>query len=93
MHKGAAEAVVRRRRKIKRVLVEEAGGACLLCGYDGCMAALEFHHVDPGEKRFSLSHRGVTRSLARARAEAARCVLLCANCHAEVESGTTTLEP
>jgi transposase len=27
-----AEAVDRRRRKIKRILVEEAGGACVLCG-------------------------------------------------------------
>jgi hypothetical protein len=30
--------------------------------------------------------RGITRSLARLRAEAAKCVLLCANCHAEVEA-------
>jgi len=36
---------------------------------------------------FSLSEEGVTRSLARARAEAEKCVLLCAKCHAEVEAG------
>lgn len=86
-----AEAVSRRRRKIKRVLVDEAGGACVLCGYDRCIAALEFHHLVPSEKRFSLSHRGVTRSLTAARAEASRCVLLCANCHAEVEVGAVTV--
>jgi hypothetical protein len=33
----------------------------------------------------------VTRSLARARDEARKCVLLCANCHAEVEGGFTQL--
>jgi hypothetical protein len=55
------------------------------------MAALEFHHVAPDDKRFSLSHRGVTRSIARARAEASKCVLLCANCHAEVEAGIAKL--
>ncbi len=82
-----SEAVVRRRRKVKQVLVEEAGGVCARCGYSRCMAALEFHHLVPSEKSFSLSHRGVARSLEKARAEASKCVLLCANCHAEVEAG------
>lgn len=86
-----SEAVARRRRKVKRVLVDEAGGACRLCGYSRCIAALEFHHLDPAEKSFALSHRGVARSLAKARAEASKCVLLCANCHAEVEAGMTEL--
>jgi len=90
-NKCRAEAVSRRRRKVKRLLVDEAGGACRLCGYDRCVAALEFHHVVPAEKRFSLSHRGVARSLAAARAEASRCVLLCANCHAEVEAGVAVI--
>jgi hypothetical protein len=72
---------------VKLILVEEAGGARLGCGYDTCVAALQFHHIDPATKEFALSAEGVTRSLARARAEAAKCVLLCANCHAEVEAG------
>ena len=42
-----AEAVSRRRRKMKAALVAEAGGACRLCGYQGSMGALEFHHLDP----------------------------------------------
>lgn len=86
-----ADAVARRRRKVKRILVTDSGGACVVCGYDRCIAALEFHHLVPANKRFSLSHRGVARSLEKARAEASKCVLLCANCHAEVEAGTTTL--
>jgi DNA-binding CsgD family transcriptional regulator len=81
-----SEAVSRRRRRVKQVLVEEAGGRCSRCGYDRCVAALEFHHVNPSEKRFTLSGRGVGRSLEKARAEAAKCVLLCSNCHAEVEA-------
>ena len=75
------ERVVRRRRRVKAILVEEAGGRCALCGYDRCVGALQFHHVDPHSKSFHLSMQGVTRSLARARAEMAKCVLLCANCH------------
>jgi transposase len=89
--KCRAEAVVRRRRNIKRILVEEAGGSCAVCGYRKCVAALEFHHLVPAEKSFSLSHRGVARSLEKARAEASKCVLLCANCHSEVEAGLISL--
>jgi transposase len=89
--KCRAEAVARRRRKVKRILVEEAGGACRLCGYDRCVAALHFHHLEPAEKRFTLSHRGVARSLESARAEASKCVLLCSNCHVEVEAGVSVL--
>lgn len=84
-------AVVDRRRKVKRKLVEEAGGACVLCGYRRWNGALQFHHVDPAHKQFQLSQRGHSRALARSRAEIRKCVLLCANCHAEVEGGFATL--
>ena len=86
-----SEQVARHRRRLKETLVAEAGGRCVLCGYDRCRAALQFHHVDPASKAFHLSHEGVTRSIDAARAEAAKCVLLCATCHAEVEDGFTTL--
>jgi hypothetical protein len=82
-----SESVARRRRKVKAILVAEAGGQCRLCGYDRHPAALQFHHLEREGKRFSLSQQGVARSLERARAEARKCVLLCANCHAEVEAG------
>jgi transposase len=85
------EAVTRRRQRVKEILVREAGGRCSVCGYDRCLGALGFHHLDPAEKRFGLSNVGVARSLDRARHEAAKCVLLCANCHAEVETGATRL--
>jgi transposase-like protein len=84
-------AVHRRRREVKRVLVEEAGGACVLCGYQATLAGLHFHHLDPADKAFALSRQGVTRSLDAARAEARKCALLCSNCHAEVEAGTAQL--
>jgi hypothetical protein len=83
--------VAERRRRVKRQLIAEAGGRCVLCGYDRCAAALQFHHVDPATKGFALSRQGVTRSLAKAREEARKCVLLCANCHAEVEGGFAQL--
>jgi transposase len=85
------EATVRRRHRLKRVLVEEAGGKCILCGYSRCVRALEFHHLDPQLKEFELGYRGCTRSLASLRAEASKCALLCSNCHAEVEAGITSV--
>lgn len=87
----SAEAVTAWRRRLKETLVAEAGGACALCGYARCLGALQFHHVDPTTKRMTISRRGMTRSVAEARAEAAKCVLLCANCHAEVENGAADL--
>jgi lambda repressor-like predicted transcriptional regulator len=86
-----SDAVARRRREVKAILVREAGGACLLCGYAASTAALHFHHLDPADKAFGLGRAGLTRSLATARAEAAKCVLLCATCHAEVERGVKRL--
>jgi transposase len=83
--------VAHRRREIKRLLVEEAGGRCVLCGYERHMEALQFHHLDRRTKEFHLGQGGVSRSLARCRAEASKCALLCANCHAEVEAGKTAM--
>jgi transposase-like protein len=85
------EAVSARRRRVKEILVGEAGGACRLCGYSRYAGALQFHHVDPTKKVFALSSRGLARSLAKAREEVVKCVLLCANCHAEVEAGIATI--
>jgi transposase len=81
------EAVVRRRRRAKEILVAEHGGRCRLCGYDRCMAALQFHHHDPATKTFGVAQGGMGRSIKRLRAEVRKCILLCSNCHAEVESG------
>lgn len=85
------EAVSARRRRVKLALVEEAGGACRLCGYDRYPGALQFHHVDRADKSFAIADRGVARSIERARAEARKCILVCANCHAELEGGIATI--
>ena len=86
-----AERVVKRRREVKAILVREAGGACQLCGYDRWLGALQFHHLDPGTKEFHIARRGIARSIERVRVEARKCILLCANCHAEVEGGLASV--
>ena len=86
-----AKAAGKRRQIVKRKLVEEAGGRCVICGYARCQRALQFHHLDPASKEFHLGHGGHTRALSRSRVEAEKCALLCANCHAEVEAGLVAM--
>jgi transposase len=51
-------AVSKRRREVKRRLVNEAGGSCRICGFAEHPAALQFHHVDPVTKEFHLGSQG-----------------------------------
>ena len=86
-----SEAVTLRRRRVKEILVSEAGGRRALCRYDRYVGAPQFHHLEPGHKRFSLGDAGLTRSLTKARQEARKCALVCANCHAELEAGRASM--
>jgi transposase len=86
-----SEAVTKRRRKVKAILVAEAGGRCVICGYDRYFGALAFHHLDPLQKRLHVSADGNGYALETLRAEATKCVVLCANCHADVEGGVASV--
>lgn len=74
------------RKERKRKLVEMLGGKCSRCGYNKCIRALDFHHLDSTEKKFNLSTLGYTCSWDRLVEEAQNCELLCANCHREEEA-------
>jgi hypothetical protein len=73
-------------------LVEEAGGCCVVCGYDKCVVNLTFHHVDPSTKSFPMSMR-TGKSVAAFREGAKKCILVCANCHGEIEAGMIESPP
>jgi len=72
-----------RRTYNRNVLIKEHGGKCIRCGFNNPLA-LDFHHKDKALKSFSISFRAF-RSLENLRLEAAKCELLCANCHRIVE--------
>jgi len=75
------------RRKRKAHLVKMLGGKCIQCGYNKSLSALSFHHVNPKEKLFDLSHNGnLLHDWKEVVAEALKCQLLCLNCHAEVDN-------
>ena len=77
--------VARRRRLLKEMAIQYKGGRCYLCGYDRCKDALSFHHR--GDKEFGIGAKGYTRSWERTRLELDQCLLVCANCHAEIHAG------
>lgn len=72
-----------KRRAIKEMLIKEAGGKCVRCGYNKSIWALSFHHTDPTQKDFGI-FKQINRNLDDLRAEAAKCILVCMNCHAEI---------
>ena len=84
--KCRSERVTKCRKKRKKDLVEYKGGKCELCGYNKCIAAMDFHHLDPTKKDFGLSMRGLTRDFDAMKKEADKCMLLCANCHREIHA-------
>lgn len=74
--------MVRQGQDRVRDLKIEYGGKCSYCGYDKCLDALQFHHLDPTEKEFHLG-QGRGKKLETIKAELDKCVLLCSNCHIE----------
>jgi len=80
-----SESAKLRARLLKHKLIEYKGNKCELCGYNKCEGALHFHHLNPQEKDFTISQRnlGLT-NLEEFYKEVDKCILVCANCHAEI---------
>lgn len=79
---------IERGRKNRAKYAEYKGGKCERpgCGYNRCLDALEFHHIDPKEKDptfRSFRYWG----LEKAKIELDKCLLLCAVCHREKHAG------
>ena len=84
--------IVALRRATKIRAIASFGGACGACGNAFGPAAMEFHHPDSSKKEFAISVDGVYRTWEKVRKELESCVMLCANCHAEVHAGVRTLD-
>lgn len=74
------------RNKIKERAVEYKGSKCVVCEYDRCIKALEFHHLNPHEKDFTLGSN-TNRAWEKVKSEIDKCVLVCSNCHREIHDG------
>lgn len=87
--KCSSERINKRREKLKLLAINYLGGKCIAdgCGYNKCLAALEFHHKDPSKKDFGISKGGINKSWEKLKTELDKCVLLCSNCHKEIHYG------
>ena len=83
--KTNSKRVINWKKDKKLKLIEYKGGTCIRCGYKNCYKALEFHHLDPNKKDFSISSNSF--SFEKMKIESDKCVLLCANCHREYHDG------
>ncbi|HAU07439.1 MAG: hypothetical protein A2568_00560 [Candidatus Yanofskybacteria bacterium RIFOXYD1_FULL_44_17] len=83
------KAVAKRRRKVKSLAIEYKGGKCQVCGYCKYQGALDMHHIS--DKQFGIGDKGYTRSWEKIKQELDKCILVCANCHREIEGGITQL--
>lgn len=82
---------VERFRDFKKRCVLHKGGKCEKCRYDKCIAALEFHHLDPTQKDFTISD--VKKKVANWQLvvkELDKCIMVCANCHREIHEEINT---
>ncbi len=76
---------LKRRTMLKIKSVEYKGGECILCGYNKCIQALDFHHTNPSEKDFTISGK-YNLSWDRIKNELDKCILVCSNCHRELHA-------
>lgn len=75
-----------RGKRNKETYTQYKGGKCEKCGYDDCIDALDFHHVDPEKK--DISFRSIRYwGLEKAKKELDNCKLLCCRCHRELHAG------
>lgn len=89
---ATVQSVVRAQRRKKQQAVDYLGGKCIRCGYNKCLAALEFHHPDPKVKEQKLTYIVCRWSWERVLPELTKCVLVCSNCHREIHYGTVPVE-
>lgn len=77
-----------RRRFIRNVVLEiKKSSSCERCGFSNYLA-LQFHHKDPSNKRFSISNAARDcGEINKVLEEINKCEVLCANCHAIHHNG------
>lgn len=73
----------KRREKFRALFLEikrEMGNKCSRCDFDKHPSILQFHHHNGGK----VSNVSELKSFKKIRLEAAKCILLCPNCHMEI---------
>ena len=79
------------RIRTKEKAVKYKGGECIVCGYNRCLRALDFHHLNPKEKEFNIGQNS-NKAWETIKTELDKCVLVCCRCHMEIEDGLIKIE-
>jgi hypothetical protein len=85
--KCTTQQVVERTKKLKQEMVNYKGGCCQVCGYNKYIGALDFHHLNPNEKDFTIAHVRQYKFDDIIKSELDKCLLVCSNCHREIHGG------
>ena len=70
----------------KQKCVDYLGGKCCICEYNKTLNALQFHHLIPSKKEFTIGKHH-SRLFENVIKELDKCILVCSNCHNEIHSG------
>jgi hypothetical protein len=80
---------IEKKQRLERKLkaIELFGGKCMICGFDECLAALDFHHEK--EERNGKNENCIANLLRgtkweKIEKELKKCILVCANCHRRI---------
>jgi len=81
--KIACKKCYKNKLKERRLLIDsiKLKKGCELCGYKKNPVALDFDHLDPTKKSFTIGTKYTSVALERLTKEIEKCRVLCANCH------------
>ena len=67
-------------KKLRAIIIKAKNVPCADCGEKYPYYVMDFHHVDPSKKNFTMNKHG-NRGIEVILAEIEKCIVLCANCH------------
>ena len=76
----------------KQKAVNYKGGKCQICGYDKCLAAMDFHHKNAlGKNGYGTGALKQHWTFEKNKVEIDKCILVCVRCHRELHAGVIML--
>ena len=79
--KARDKRLVQRKERMQDLYKLLGGCHCVLCERDLLPCEAEFHHTNPGKKKFGISRNVLNKRWEVLVEEALKCVILCASCH------------
>ena len=86
-HRNNRKQAIRQKQKdrIKWLQDIKLKTGCQKCGYNKCATALQYHHIKSSTKKGNITRwASQARSIKSIMEEMAKCICVCANCHAEI---------